>query len=76
MDGDVTGNEVQGFYIDISGRRWEGVAIIVVEETPTGRVVVRDANDPDNVRIIATQIDGPELEEVMRMVNTHKRRAA
>ena len=76
MDGAGTGNQIVGIYIDISGGTWKGAAICIVEETPSGRLVVMDANDPDMVRVIATQIDGPQLEEVMRMVNTHKRRAA
>lgn len=76
MEGGGLRNEVVGIYLDISGRTWEGTAICLVEETPTGRLVMVDVNDPDQVRIIATHIDGPSLEEVMRIVNTRKRRVA
>lgn len=75
MDGGSS-NTVVGVYLDISGGTWDGMAICLVEETPTGRLVIVDVNDPDQVRVIATHIDGPTLEDVMRMVVVHKRRAA
>lgn len=75
MDGG-NGNTVVGVYIDLSGWTWDDMAICVVEETRSGRLVIVDINDPDQVRVIATHIDGPTLEDVMRMVVARKRRAA
>lgn len=73
MDGEHAGNTLVGIYIDVSGGAAAESSLCLVEETPTGRLVMTAADDPNRMRIILPHIDGPGLEELMRLFQYRRR---
>ena len=64
-----------GMWVDFSDGDLDEAEICVVGETRDGHLVMFSVDDPDRVRMILPNIDGPGLYEIMQMLKAYRRAA-
>lgn len=74
MDGVKT--QLLGLWVDFSEGDLRKAEICTVGETADGHLVMTSVDDPEGVRMILPNIDGPRFYEMMQMIRAHRGRAA